>query len=138
VGLKLDDHFRYEALREVGWIYTGGHEGARAVLSSIAGSIITVAGTTFSITIAVLSLASSQFGPRLLRNFMRDTGNQVVLGTFTSTFLYCLLVLRTVRGGDGDARVPHISVTVGVALAVLSVGVLIYFIHHVAESRFQT
>ena len=132
--VRLDEHFRDDALRQQGWIYSGGPEGARAVLATIAGSIITVAGTTFSITIAALSLASAQFGPRLLRNFMRDTGNQVVLGTFTSTFLYCLLVLRTVRGLEDNTYVPHISVTIGVALAVTSLGVLIYFIHHIAES----
>jgi uncharacterized membrane protein len=134
IMVALDEHFRDDALRQQGWIYSGGPEGARAVLSTIAGSIITVAGTTFSITIAALSLASAQFGPRLLRNFMRDTGNQVVLGTFTSTFLYCILVLRTVRGLEDNTYVPHLSVTVGVLLAVLSLGVLIYFIHHIAES----
>jgi uncharacterized membrane protein len=132
--IGADSHLRDDMLREQGWVYTGGAEGARAVLSVIAGSIITVAGTTFSITIAALSLASAQFGPRLLRNFMRDTGNQVVLGTFTSTFLYCLLVLRTVRGLEDDTYVPHLSVTIGVFLAVASLGVLIFFIHHVAES----
>ena len=134
VMVRLDENFRDDALEKLGWIYSGGPEGARAVLSTIAGSIITVAGTTFSITIAALSLASAQFGPRLLRNFMRDTGNQVVLGTFTATFLYCLLVLRTVRGLDDNTYVPHISVTIGVLLAVVSLGVLIYFIHHIAES----
>jgi uncharacterized membrane protein len=133
-SVAVDTRFRDDMLREQGWIYTGGAEGARAVLSVIAGSIITVAGTTFSITVAALSLASAQFGPRLLHNFMRDTGNQVVLGTFTSTFLYCLLVLRTVRGLEDNTYVPHISVTTGVVLAVASLGVLIYFIHHVAES----
>jgi uncharacterized membrane protein len=132
--IAADTKFRDDMLREQGWIYTGGAEGARAVLSVIAGSIITVAGTTFSITIASLSLASAQFGPRLLHNFMRDTGNQVVLGTFISTFLYCLLVLRTIRGLEDNTYVPHLSVTLGVALAVASLGVLIYFIHHVAES----
>ena len=133
-SIEADTRFRDNMLREQGWVYTGGAEGARAVLSVIAGSIITVAGTTFSITIAALSLASAQFGPRLLRNFMRDTGNQVVLGTFTATFLYCLLVLRTVRGLEDNTYVPHLSVTLGVFLAVASLGVLIYFIHHVAES----
>lgn len=132
--VRVDEFYRDDALRKQGWIYSGGPEGARAVLSTIAGSIITVAGTTFSITIAALSLASAQFGPRLLRNFMRDTGNQVVLGTFTSTYLYCLLVLRTVRGLDENTYVPHLSVTLGVGLAVMSLGVLIYFIHHIAES----
>jgi uncharacterized membrane protein len=131
---RIDEDYRGKALQAQGWIYSGGAEGARAVLSTIAGSIITVAGTTFSITIAVLSLASGQFGPRLLRNFMRDTGNQFVLGTFTSTFLYSILVLRTVRGGDDNVYVPHASVTVGVLMAVFSLAVLIYFIHHTAES----
>ncbi len=112
--------------------YTRGPEGARSLLSTVAGSVITVAGVIFSITIAALSLASNQFGPRLLRNFMRDRGNQLVLGTFIATFIYCLLVLRTVNGSQEDAFVPHISVTFGVLLAVASMGVLIYFIHHVA------
>jgi len=114
----------------LGWIYTGGPDGVRALLSAVTGSMITVAGTTFSITIVALQLASSQFGPRLLRNFMQDTGNQVVLGTFIATFLYCLLVLRTIRGDDYYVFVPQISVTVGILLAIISIGVLIYFINH--------
>ena len=133
-AVQFDRTLGYEFSPEQRWIYTGGAEGARAVLSTIAGSVITVAGTTFSITVAALSLASAQFGPRLLRNFMRDTGNQVVLGTFTATFLYCVMVLRTVRGLDESTYVPHVSITVAIVLAVASVGVLIYFIHHVAES----
>lgn len=131
---KADEELGATFAGKVGWIYSGGPEGARGVLSAIAGSVMGVAGTTFSITIAVLSLTSGQFGPRLLRNFMRDFGNQVVLGTFTATFLYCILVLRTIRGTDRVVYVPHVSVTVGVLLAVLSVGVLIYFVNHVAES----
>ncbi len=116
------------------WTYSGSAEGARAVLATIAGSMITVAGVVFSITIVALSLASNQFGPRILRNFMRDRRNQMVLGVFTATYLYCLLVLRTVRGTDSTEFVPGISVTLGIVLAVASLGVLIYFIHHVAVS----
>lgn len=130
--VALDEAVGYAAIEEAGWLYTGGPEGARALLSTVAGSVITVAGVTFSITIAVLTLASSQFGPRLLRTFVRDSGNQVVLGTFIATFMYCLLVLRTVRGTDDLTFVPHIAVTVAVLLAIASLGVLIYFIHHVA------
>lgn len=114
------------------WIYTGGAKGAEAVLSTIAGSMITVAALVFSIVVVVLTLASSQFGPRILRNFMRDKLNQVVLGTFVSTFLYCLLVLRLIRY-DSDAYVPHVAVTVAVGLALCSLVVLIYFIHHIAQ-----
>ena len=80
-----------------------------------------------------LQLASSQFGPRLLRNFMRDRGNQLVLGTFISPFVYCLLVLHTVKGVEGSSFVPHLAVAIGVVLAVAGLAVLIYFIHHTAE-----
>jgi uncharacterized membrane protein len=119
----------------MGWIYAGGPEGARAMLSMVAGTVMSTAGVTFSITIAALSLASTQLGPRLLHNFMRDTANQVVLGTFIATFVFCLLVLRTIRGADeGGPFVPALSVTAGVGLGLASLGVLIFFIHHVAVS----
>lgn len=116
-----------------------GPEGARSILSAIASSMITVAGITFSITMLTLQLASSQFGPRVLRNFMRDRGNQIVLGAFISTFVYCLLVLRTVKGVEGNSFVPHLSVAFGVVLAIASLAILIYFIHHTAHSiRIET
>ncbi|MCB2227031.1 MAG: DUF2254 domain-containing protein [Desulfarculaceae bacterium] len=116
------------------WLYSGSPEGARAMLSTIAGSMITVAGVVFSLTMVVLSLTSSQFGPRLVRNFMDDTGNQLVLGTFVATFVFCLIVLRTIEGSGEHMQVPHLSVTVGVGLALTSLAVLIYFIHHIAAS----
>jgi len=115
---------------ELSWIYRGGPEGARGLLSAVASSMVTVAATAFSITIVALQLAASNFGPRLLRNFMQDTGNQIVLGTFIATFLYCLLVLRTIHGEDYKLFVPQLSVTIGIVLAIASIGVLIYFIHH--------
>lgn len=111
-------------------------EGARSLLSTIAGSMINVAGVVFSLTMVTLTLASQQYGPRLLGNFMRDRGNQVVLGVFVSTFLYCLLVLRTVRtGGEDDAGfIPHLSITVALLITLVALASLIYFIHHVASS----
>lgn len=118
--------------RDVWWIYSGGASGARSILAVISGSMITVTSVVFSITIVTLTLASGQFGSRVLRNFMRDTGNQVVLGTFIATFIYSLLILRSVRSESGNEFIPYSSVTVGVFLVFLSVGVLIYFIHHVS------
>lgn len=115
------------------WVYTGGVEGARSILSSIATSTITVAGTVFSITIAVLSFSSRQFGSRIIRRFINDRGNQVVLGTFLATFIYCLLKLGTSRGTDADS-VPQAGIMTALVLAVASIGVLVYFIHHIAVS----
>lgn len=110
----------------------GEPQNARAVLATIAGSMITVSGVTFSVVMVALSIASSQFGPRLLVNFMRDRGNQLVLGCFVATFVYSLLALRRI-GGDGS-HVPHLTVGTAVILTFASLGVLIYFFHHVAVS----
>lgn len=130
----IDEAIRLMWLRDFDSVYSGGPEGARAVLATIAGSTIGVTGVAFSITIVTLTLASSQFGPRLLRNFMRDLGNQIVLGTFLATFVYCLLILRTVRDVEDGQFVPHLSITCGLVLALVSLGALIYFIHHVSVS----
>ncbi len=115
-------------------LYTGNAQGARSLLSTVAASVITVAGVVFSITIATLTQASSQFGPRLLRNFMSDTANQTVLGVFVATFIYCLLVLCVIRGEESGVFVPHASVSMGVVLAILSLGMLVFFIDHVSVS----
>ena len=130
----LDRELHVNSQRFYGFMYAVSPEGARSVLSTIAGSMMTVAGVTFSITIVVLNLASSQFGPRLLRNFMQDRGTQFVLGTFVASFIYCLLVLRSVYTVGQNTFVPSFSVTFAVILAFLNVGVLIYFIHHIATS----
>ncbi len=115
-------------------IFGAGPDGARAMLGAIGGSVITVAGTIFSITIVALQLTSSQFSPRVLRNFLRDRPNQLVLGVFIGTFTYCLLVLRSIRAEATDraAFVPNVAVTGALLLAFLSIGMLIYFIHHVS------
>lgn len=134
VSVTLDEPVTEWLALKLGWTFTGGAEGASAVLGIVAGSMITIAGVVFSMTLVALSLASSQLGPRLLRSFMRNTTTQVVLGTFIATFLYCLIVLRTIRRAEEITFVPHLSVTLGVLLAVASVGVLIYFIHHVSVS----
>ncbi|MEJ7758178.1 MAG: DUF2254 domain-containing protein [Gemmatimonadaceae bacterium] len=116
------------------WAYSGSAEGATAVLGTIASSMIAIAGVVFSMTLVALSLASSQLGPRLLRGFMADKATQAVLGTFVATFLYSLFVLRSIRRVDEGLFVPHLSVAFGVLFAVTSVGVFVYFIHHVAVS----
>ncbi len=130
VSLEADSHLGSNW--GSGWLYQGGPQGAREVLSVTAQSMITVAGVIFSIMIVALSLASQQLGPRLLRSFMRDRGTQITLGTFVSTFLYNLVVLRTIHVTDSGPQVPNISVSIGVLTALVSLGVLIYFIHHLS------
>lgn len=116
------------------WLQPNSPEGARSILATIAGGMITVTGVSFSITVAAVVYAAGQYGPFLLTNFTHDRGNQVTLGALIGTFLYCVLVLRAVGGGEAGGSVPHAAVLLGMVLAVASVGFLIYFIHHVPES----
>lgn len=128
------DRAHPETINGFGWIVRAAPEGARAVLTVIASSMITIASVTFSITVVALTMTSSQFGPRLLRTFMKDRPNQFVLGVFVATFLYALFVLREVTNRGDEPFVPQLSVALAVALAVLSTGALVYFIHHIATS----
>lgn len=117
----------------IGWFYGGGADSARVVLGTVAGSMVTIASVTFSITMVALTLASGQFTPRILRNFMRDRFNQIVLGSFIATFLFSVLILREIRAGE-EAYVPAFSVTVAVLGVLAAFGFFIFFIHHVASS----
>lgn len=120
-------------LIESSWLYNGGGTGARTLLGAIASSAIGVAGTVFSITIAALSLAAGQMGPRLLRNFTRDRGNQFTLGAFLGTFSYALMILRSVRTQEEGVFVPHLSLTFGMLCALTCVATLVYFVGHMAS-----
>jgi uncharacterized membrane protein len=119
--------------------YRVGATGSRDLLGAIAGSMLAVASTTFSITIAVLALTSSTYGARLVRNFMTDRVNQAVLGVFVATFLYSLLVLRSIHSVETSADspdefVPHLAVNIAVVMAVVAIGFLVWFIHHISSS----
>jgi uncharacterized membrane protein len=138
--IHLDEAYGLK-VSEFGFFLSNKADGARTILATIAGSMMGVAATTFSITMVAVTSAAGQYGPRLIGNFMRDRGNQITLGTFTSTFIYCLLILRVARTGDVKGTenavaefVPNISLLTAMGLTLLSVGVLIFFIHHVPET----
>ena len=116
------------------WIDSGSPDAARQILTAIAAAVMTVVGVVFSITIVALTLASTQFGPRMLRNFLRSFGIQVTLGVFVATFLYSVLALISIGQLGGKVFVPHLSITVDFVLVLMDLGVLIYFIHHVTTS----
>lgn len=118
------------------WFFSGNAQGARTILSTIAGSLVSVIALSFSVTMIAIQQAATQFTPRVLKNFTRDRRNQVVLGVYVATFIYALLVLRRVRESDaqGPGFVPGISISIAMLLALVGLAMLIYFIHHVSES----
>ncbi len=120
-----------------GWLrffLVNSSDSARSILSTISGAMIGVAGTVFSVTLVALTLASSQFGPRLIKNFMYVKLNQVVLGSYISTYLYCLLVLNAIRDSNDYSFIPSISILAAILAAMANIILLIVFIHQIAIS----
>jgi uncharacterized membrane protein len=133
VGTYALDRAAYNGTFQVpGWAISGSADAARQILTAIAAAIITVVGVVFSIVIVAMTLTSTQFGPRMLRNFIRDRGTQLTLGTFVATFIYAVLTLGSIGQGAHGEFVPHISITVTLGLMVADLAVLIYFLHHIA------
>lgn len=130
LSTRVDGH----ALARWPLLFGATADSSRAMLSAIASGMITVAGLTFSLTVVAVTQASSQFTPRILRNFMSDRPNQLVLGTFVGIFAYCLVVLRTIRSVAERTFVPSLAVFLGIVLAILGIAVLIYFVHHIAST----
>jgi uncharacterized membrane protein len=132
--ILIDSRVRLDPDGVVASLGASSAEGARALLSAVIGAMITTVSVTFSVTIVALTVAAQHFGPRVLNNFVRQTSAQIVLGTFLATFAYSVLALGAIRGAGADAEVPEITVTGAVVLVVLSIGALIYFVHHVSTT----
>ncbi|GAA4024847.1 DUF2254 domain-containing protein [Hymenobacter glaciei] len=130
----LDAGMSHDWVPDYPLLFGAGSDGARGMLTAIAGSMVTVAALIFSLTLSTLAQVSSQYTSRVLRNFMADRANQLVLGFFVSIFVYCLIVLRTIRGGDEGGFIPSLAVFMGLVLALVSIGVLLFFIHHMATA----
>jgi uncharacterized membrane protein len=131
---EVDRGLSREFARERRWLFSGTPSAARTMLSVIAGSLITVISLLFSITMLTLQQASTQFTPRVIRSFTQDRGSQIVLGVYVATFTYAILVLRQIRDSTatGAEFVPVMAVTVAIGLALVCLGLLVYFIHHSA------
>ncbi|MBI5607534.1 MAG: DUF2254 domain-containing protein [Deltaproteobacteria bacterium] len=114
--------------------FVAGEPGAaQLLLTTIAASVMTTLSVVYSVLLMALSLASVQFSPRILGNFLRSRSSQTTLGLFTGTFVYCLLVLRTVRTA-GNGFVPILAVAAALLMALICLAALLYTLHDIAHS----
>ncbi|MCH9698305.1 MAG: DUF2254 domain-containing protein [Gammaproteobacteria bacterium] len=132
LSLWLDQALNIIDYHSLKWLIFSSLDGARVVLSTIAASTFAAATLTFSVTMLTLSMASTQFGPRLLNNFLQDPYNQLVFGSFIGTFIYCLLILRGLMIEKDN--IPHISASLSIVLVIINSALFIGFIHHVTAS----
>ena len=116
--------------------FQGTADDARTLLISIASTMVTVIALLLGLAVVALQLSSTQFSPRLLRNFLRDRPNQLVLGTFVGTFAYSAAGLYTVgvSGGQRSDQFPRFAITVAMVLLFVSLALLVYFADHLAHS----
>lgn len=119
--------------RKAWFLFDGGAESAREVLSTITSSMITLTALVFSITVLVLQLASNQFSPRIIRSFLREKSTRQALSIFVGTFVFSMVVLTKVRV-EPDEFVPGLSVWVAFVLVLLSTGVFIHYIDRMTQS----
>ena len=128
----VDNQYHFNAIPWLNYLYQLEGGIARSLLTTIAGSVMTVVSITFSITMVALTNASSQFGPRLIRNFMNDSSTQMVLGSFISIFVYCLVLAGATDDFASGEYLPGLTFAGAIVLTMMGILLLIYFIHHVA------
>ncbi|MGJ8696514.1 MAG: DUF2254 domain-containing protein [Verrucomicrobiaceae bacterium] len=109
----------------------GDQAGARSLLATIATSMLAVAGVSFSSIMVTMALASQQFGPRLLRNFIKDKVSQTVLGALLATFTFCIFAMRGIKEVGGPVLIPHLSILIALLLALVCLTLFIRFVHHI-------
>lgn len=134
IALGVDGMIGNEQVLRAWWLHRGNGDDARNLMSTLVTAIITMSSVVFSITIVALSLAANQFGSRLVRTYVSDIRTKVALGVFTMTVVYCLLALGTLEKEMVAAQVPHIAVTLGLALGLGCILTLLLFLHRVARS----
>lgn len=139
IVIHIDHIASTEFIKERGIFFLNSHPaGSRAVLATIANSMLMVIGVTFSMSLLAVSFALSQIGPRLIHNFTRDRLNQITLGMFIANFLFCLLILKTVLGpseaDNNTSFVPHLGIFIALILTIANIIIFIFFIHHIQSS----
>jgi uncharacterized membrane protein len=131
--LNVDQQIPNALLEDKWYIFHIDSSSVHSILINIAGTALGVIGVVFSITLVPLTIAASQYGPILIRSFLRDTTTQVVLGTYSSTIGFCVVVSMRFQSGTDNSSIPLISITFAVAMLLVSLGMLLFFFHHVAE-----
>src|SRR6478672_8083563 len=130
ITISVDKWFDYDLIPRT---FTGGPDAALQILSTIAASMVSLAALVLTITMVVVQLAMGQFSPRIVQNFLRDKPSQFAVGLFVATFVHAMLTLREVQVG-GKGAVPGLAILVSYALVMVSVVVLVLYVHHIGRS----
>jgi len=114
--------------------WTGGPDAALMILGTVAASMVTLTALVLTIVLVVVQLAMGQFSPRIVRAILRDRPSQLAIGVFAATFAHAMLAMREIKTTDPNAAVPGLAIVVAFVLIVLSIMVLIGYVHHIGQS----
>ncbi|HBN52105.1 MAG TPA: DUF2254 domain-containing protein, partial [Thalassospira sp.] len=116
------------------WPRFGTIETVQDLTSTLLATLVTMTTFALSVTMVVLTLAAGSLGPRTIRNFMGDPKTQNSLGSFVGSILFLITTLVIMgEQGEGD-QIPQIAAMAGITLFVVSLFVLILFVHHLGRS----
>lgn len=113
---------------------TGDPNSALTVLATAAASMISLTALVLTITMVVVQLAMGQFSPRSVRPFLRDRPSQFAVGIFAATFAQTVLAMHEVRSFADEGSVPGVTIVTSYVLIVLSIMILIAYVHHIGHS----
>jgi uncharacterized membrane protein len=128
--IAVDSAFDYGLVPEA---FTGGPDAAIAILSTVAASMVSLTALVLTITMVVVQLAMGQFSPRIVQTILQDKPSQMAIGLFVATFAHAMLALRVVRFEQGG-QVPGLAIVVAYLLIVVSIVVLVMYVHHIGKS----
>ncbi len=115
--------------------FTGGPDAALTILGAVATSMVSLAALVLTITMVVVQLAMGQFSPRIVQPILKDKPSQFAIGIFVGTFAFAMLAMRDVIiGTAGPGKVPGLTVLVSFVLVVVSIAVLVLYVHHIGRS----
>jgi uncharacterized membrane protein len=127
--LWIDERFDHDLIPRS---LTGGPDAALAVLAAVATSMVSLAALVLTITMVVVQLAMGQFSPRIVQTILKDKPSQFAIGIFVGTFAHAMLAMRDVVVGGG--QVPGLAVVVAYLLVIVSIAVLVLYVHHIGRS----
>ena len=128
--IAIDQAFDYELVPH--WL-SGGPDAAMEILGTVAASMVSLAALVLTITMVVVQLAMGQFSPRIVQRILEDKPSQLAIGIFVGTFAHAMLALREVQT-EGRGVVPGLAVVVAFVLVIISIMVLVWYVHHIGRS----
>ena len=119
----------------ISFILVDSAENARTILSTLAGSIISLTVFSFSMVMVVLNAASASLSPRVVPGLITRKSHQMVLGFYLGSIIYSIIMLININKLDnGNTAIPSLGVLFALVFGLISLGLFVFFIHSISKA----